>query len=65
MSGTAYTPWALNKPGIARERAIRTAEEAGCPYNGTKATLKCLRTKNGTAIVNLRQLFTVSQKKIS
>lgn len=58
ISGNAYTPWALVRPGVARERAIRTAQDAGCPYTDTRATLDCLRTKNGTAIVSLRQLYT-------
>ncbi|XP_033212485.1 venom carboxylesterase-6-like [Belonocnema kinseyi] len=57
QSGTALSPWALNKPGLAKKQAKKLAKLLECPTDDSKELLQCLRTKNHIDIIATDRAF--------
>ncbi|KAK9502364.1 hypothetical protein O3M35_011153 [Rhynocoris fuscipes] len=61
QSGTALSAKNFLPPGIAKTRAMKLAEKAGCPSSNTEQMLICLREMNAQDITRLNQIFSMKQ----
>ncbi|XP_014235995.1 venom carboxylesterase-6-like [Trichogramma pretiosum] len=59
QSGTALCPWALTRPGLAKNKAQRVAELLKCPKDDTIKLIECLKTKSAVDIIGTDREFQV------
>ncbi|XP_054013924.1 carboxylic ester hydrolase-like [Hylaeus anthracinus] len=59
QSGNAYCPWALMRPGKAKENAAKMADLLDCPSTNSKKMVECLRTKDAVDIIATDRAFPV------
>ncbi|XP_073975785.1 esterase FE4-like [Rhodnius prolixus] len=61
QSGTAFCPWAYSAPGLARKKAIKTADILGCPTDSTVDMVECLKIKHPYDIIGVHKNFIIWQ----